>query len=184
MFGTWLGILLSFLQMMKSARCSTGKHFLGETKNSSCDWSKWFMANAKEYIISALTTSAFPTRELKRDPVKHPVPKETHDLSRVSQFMLLVWSMLELLWQKGRFQGLCGLYFLASNGFVVLHSVNPFQELRELLSVLSFPCTNLSQHPGLKHWAWRGTTQRFWCPSGLAGLGAKQSWCWWLDCPP
>lgn len=54
---------------------------------------------------------------------------------------------------KGRFQGLCALYFLASDGFVGPRGMDPFQELEELLSVLSFPHANLSKHTGLKHQA-------------------------------
>lgn len=88
------------------------------------------MANANGDIISALTTSAFPTRELKRDLSEISYKKETNDLSRVSQLMLLVWSMLEFVWQKWRFQGLCGLYFLPSDDFVVLHGMKSFPGAR------------------------------------------------------
>lgn len=88
--------------------------------------------------------------------------------------MLLVWSMLEFLWQKGRFQDLCGLYFLAPDGFVVIHGMNPFKEPGELLSVLNFPHTNLSKHTGLKHQEWHETTHRF-CGPSLDWLDLKQS---------
>lgn len=81
---------------------------------------------------------------------------------------------LQSLWQNGRFQGLCGLYFLASDGFVVLRGMNPFQELRELLSVLNFPHTNLSKYTGLKHQAWHETTHRF-CGPLLDPLDLEQS---------
>lgn len=150
----WSGILLSFFLVIEWTRDSqTVPHRKSsvlsvEEKKPLVIDAKWFMVNADGYKISALSISAFPTKEC---PSKMSYKKEINGLwseppSSGSWSHHLGSAKLESLWQKERFQGLCGLWFLASAGLVVPLGMNTFQELGELLSVLNFPPRNLSKH--------------------------------------
>lgn len=81
---------------------------------------KWFLVNADSYIMSALSMSAFSTRELLSDRVKTSYAKG----QMVSLVSSHAWSCcsgsakFKSLWQKGRFWGLCGMWFVVSDGLV------------------------------------------------------------------
>lgn len=88
-------------------------------KNNEID-AKWFLVNADSYIMSALSMSAFSTRELLSDRVKTSYAKG----QMVSLVSSHAWSCcsgsakFKSLWQKGRFWGLCGMWFVVSDGLV------------------------------------------------------------------